>query len=59
MRFIAEDPDRTRVELEHRGIERHGPDWPAVARGVGGPGGWPLYLRRYAALSEPTEPQTG
>lgn len=50
VRFIAEGPERTRVELEHRGIERHGPDWTGVARGVGSPGGWPLYLERYVGL---------
>jgi uncharacterized protein YndB with AHSA1/START domain len=48
--FIAEAPDRTRVELEHRHIDRHGPSWPAVSDGVGHDQGWPLYLERYAAL---------
>jgi uncharacterized protein YndB with AHSA1/START domain len=50
VRFIAEGADRTRVELEHRNIERHGPGWEAVADGVGHDQGWPLYLARYAAL---------
>jgi uncharacterized protein YndB with AHSA1/START domain len=50
VRFIAEGPDRTRVELEHSKIDRHGPGWQAVADGVGDEGGWPLYLSRYAAL---------
>jgi uncharacterized protein YndB with AHSA1/START domain len=50
VRFIAETADRTRVELEHRNIDRHGPGWPAVAEGVGHDQGWPLYLERYAAL---------
>ena len=50
VRFIAETPDRTRVELEHRYIDRHGPGWEAVAEGVGHDQGWPLYLERYAAL---------
>jgi uncharacterized protein YndB with AHSA1/START domain len=48
--FTAETPDRTRVDLEHRHIDRHGPGWEAVADGVGHDQGWPLYLDRYAAL---------
>jgi len=48
--FIAEGPQRTRVELEHRNLDRHGPGWEAVAGGVGADDGWPLYLDRYAAL---------
>ena len=50
VRFIAETPERTRVELEHRNIDRHGPGWQSVADGVGNDAGWPLYLSRYAAL---------
>lgn len=50
VRFTAESPERTRVELEHRHIERHGDGWESVAAGVGGEAGWPLYLRRYADL---------
>jgi uncharacterized protein YndB with AHSA1/START domain len=47
---IAETADRTRVELEHRNIDRHGPGWQAVADAIGRDQGWPLYLQRYAAL---------
>lgn len=47
VRFIAEDDDRTRVELEHRHLERHGDGWRSVADGVGGDAGWPLYLSRF------------
>jgi uncharacterized protein YndB with AHSA1/START domain len=50
VRFIAETEQRTRLELEHRNIERHGPGWQAVADGVEGDQGWPLYLDRFAAL---------
>lgn len=48
--FTAETADRTRVEIEHRHLERHGEGWESVSNGVGGDQGWPLYLRRYAEL---------
>ena len=50
VRFIAESPARTRVELEHRNLDRHGPGWQSVSDGVGHEAGWLLYLDRYAAL---------
>lgn len=50
VRFTAESPTRTKVELEHRHLDRHGPGWENVREGVDGEAGWPLYLDRYAAL---------
>jgi uncharacterized protein YndB with AHSA1/START domain len=50
VRFVSETPERTRIELEHRNLERHGEGWQAVREGVGGEGGWPLYLQRFADL---------
>jgi uncharacterized protein YndB with AHSA1/START domain len=50
VRFVADGEERTRVELEHRNLDRHGPGWQSVADGVGHDQGWPLYLARYEAL---------
>src|SRR5581483_10797356 len=50
VRVVAEAPDRTRVEIDHRHIERHGDGWEGVADCVAGDQGWPLYLRRYAEV---------
>ena len=47
VRFIAETPERTRVELEHRNLDRHGEGWESERDGVGGEAGWPLYLQRF------------
>ena len=47
--FIAEAPNRTRVELEHRHLDRHGDGWEGMRDGVGSPDGWSSGLRRYAA----------
>lgn len=50
VRFIAQTPGRTQVELEHRNLHRHGEGWEGVREGVDGDQGWPLYLRRYAGI---------
>ena len=50
VRFIAEGPQLTRLELEHRHLDRHGDGWQAVRDGVADDAGWPLYLGRYADL---------
>ena len=50
VRFIAEAPDRTRVELEHRNLDRHGDGWEGMRAGVDSDDGWSLYLARFAEL---------
>jgi uncharacterized protein YndB with AHSA1/START domain len=52
VQFFSETPHRTRVELEHRNLDRHGVEWESVRDGVDNDAGWPLYLQRYAALFE-------
>lgn len=50
IRFVSESPERTRVELEHRKLERHGEGWEGMREGVSSPGGWQLYLDRFAEV---------
>ena len=42
VRFTAETANRTRVDLEHRKLDRHGDGWQGVRDGVAGDQGWPL-----------------
>jgi len=53
VRFIEEGPDKTRVELEHRHLDRHGDGWEGLREGVRGDQGWPLYLQRFADTVTP------
>ena len=56
VRFTAEADGRTRVDVEHRHLDRHGEGWEGLRDAVGSPEGWPLELRafseRLAALHE-------
>jgi uncharacterized protein YndB with AHSA1/START domain len=51
VRFTELGPSRTRVELEHRHLDRHGVGWEAGRDGIGSDGGWPLYLSRFAKVA--------
>jgi hypothetical protein len=48
VRFTALGADRTRVELEHRHLDRHGDGWERMRGAVGSPGGWPAGLHAFA-----------
>lgn len=49
VRFTPEGEERTRVELEHRNLERHGEGWEAMRGAVDSPGGWPAGMQLFAA----------
>jgi uncharacterized protein YndB with AHSA1/START domain len=49
VRFIADGPSKTRVELEHRHLDRHGDGWEQMRDAVGSAGGWQVGLTRFAA----------
>jgi len=49
LRFVPDGPERTRVELEHRHLERHGEGWEAMRDAVGSADGWGVGMRRFAA----------
>jgi uncharacterized protein YndB with AHSA1/START domain len=48
VRFTPEGDGRTRVDLEHRNLDRHGDGWEAMAAAVGAENGWGLGLGRFA-----------
>ena len=52
VRFIAHGPERTRVELEHRHLDRHGEGWQQLRDAVAAPDGWPAGMRAFAARFE-------
>ena len=49
VRFIAEGPTATRVELEHRGFEVHGEPGAAMRAAVSAPDGWGGIVQRYVS----------
>jgi uncharacterized protein YndB with AHSA1/START domain len=48
VKFIAEGPKRTRVELEHRNLERYGDAAPEFRKMLDAPGGWGGSLESFA-----------
>ena len=48
VRFCSEAPERTRVELEHRNLERHGDGWESARDALRGEGGWEWALQGFA-----------
>jgi uncharacterized protein YndB with AHSA1/START domain len=52
VRFVPEGEKRTRVEIEHRHLDRHGEGWEGLAEAVAGTGGWGMSLTRFAQLLE-------
>jgi uncharacterized protein YndB with AHSA1/START domain len=48
VRFVPEGPAQTRVELEHRHLDRHGEGWEQMRDAVGSPDGWMIGLLRFA-----------
>jgi uncharacterized protein YndB with AHSA1/START domain len=58
VRFIAEGPKQTRIELEHRNLDRYGEAAPAVRKTIDSPGGWGGILTQYARVAtEDDEPR--
>jgi uncharacterized protein YndB with AHSA1/START domain len=48
IRFVAEGSTRTRVELEHRNLDRHGEGWQQLRDAVGSPDGWAVEMQSFA-----------
>jgi hypothetical protein len=49
VRFVAEGADRTRVDLEHRDLDRFGPDAERMHETFSAPGAWDATLAAFAA----------
>jgi uncharacterized protein YndB with AHSA1/START domain len=52
VRFTAEAVGRTRVDVEHRNLDRHGDGWEDLRDALGSPEGWPTELAAYTRRLE-------
>ena len=52
LEFIAEGPEKTRLEFEHRHIQRHGAEYEKLRAGVDSPGGWTMVLAQFAEAAK-------
>ena len=52
VRFVAEAPDRTRVELEHRYLDRFGAHQSQIVETFSSDGGWNGLMEMFAAAAE-------
>jgi uncharacterized protein YndB with AHSA1/START domain len=55
VRFTAEGPERTRVDLEHRGLDAYGPPGAGIRRSFDSPDGWRGLLDRFVAAAHDQE----
>jgi uncharacterized protein YndB with AHSA1/START domain/uncharacterized damage-inducible protein DinB len=56
IRFTAEAGGQTRVDLEHRHLERHGAGFENLRTAVAGPGGWPGLLQMFGRVANVYHP---
>jgi uncharacterized protein YndB with AHSA1/START domain len=54
--FVAEGENRTRMDLVHRHLERHGDGWEQMRDAVGSPNGWGRGLQRFADAARTASP---
>ena len=52
LEFVSEGPQATRVEFEHRHLERHGAGWENLREQVGSEAGWPAILNLYVNMAQ-------
>lgn len=52
LEFIAEGPEITKVEFEHRHLEKHGEGWEKMREAVDSPGGWTSVLACFEAAAK-------